>query len=152
VGNFTVRLAPLEAAPPAGSMADASDAVTKEPSATQSPLNLRRVSNCIFTPYTIPSTAPIAAGRDGFSVIVLGWHTKDEGCSLVRSKSDGGAKFLARGIRVASPRFSIGCVPTPWREPRGRHAPACQRLNSFSDNVDDAPFDFRKQSRANFPK
>jgi hypothetical protein len=61
VGNFTVRFAPLEAAPLAGSTADAADAATQEPSATQSPLNSRRFSNRIFTLYTIKSTAPIAA-------------------------------------------------------------------------------------------
>src|SRR5215475_4628836 len=78
VGNFTVRLAPVEAAPLAGSTADASDDVTKEPSATQSPLNSRRFSNRIFTAYTIQSTAPIVVGRDGGSaVLVFGWHTKD---------------------------------------------------------------------------
>ena len=61
VGNFTVRLARLEAASLAGSTADAPDDATQEPSATQSPLNSRRFSNRIFTHYTIPSTAPIAA-------------------------------------------------------------------------------------------
>jgi hypothetical protein len=59
VGNFTVRLAPLEAVPLAGSAADASDDATQEPSATQSPLNSRRFSNRIFTHYTIPPAAPI---------------------------------------------------------------------------------------------
>jgi hypothetical protein len=60
VGNFTVRLAPLEAVPLAGSAADAFDDATQEPSATQSPLNSRRFNNRIFIHYTIPSTAPIS--------------------------------------------------------------------------------------------
>jgi hypothetical protein len=71
VGNFTVRLAPLEAVPLAGSTADASDDATKEPSATQSPLNSRRFSNRMFTHYTIPSTGPIVVGRDDGSVVVV---------------------------------------------------------------------------------
>jgi hypothetical protein len=52
VGNFTVRLAPLEAAPLAGSAADAFDDAAQEPSATQSPLNSRRFSTRIFTHYS----------------------------------------------------------------------------------------------------
>jgi hypothetical protein len=87
--------------PLAGSTADAPDDATKEPSATQSPLNLRRFSNCIFSSYTFPFT------------VVLGWHMKDKSCSLAWSKLDGGAKFLARGDGSASPRLSFGCVPTP---------------------------------------
>jgi hypothetical protein len=95
VGNLTVRPAPLEAVPLAGSTADASDDATKAPSATQSPLNSRRFSDRILTPYTMASVAPIVAGRDG-----------GEGlkgcCSLARSKPDGGAKFWGRASRRVS--------------------------------------------------
>jgi hypothetical protein len=107
VGNFTVRLAPLEAAPLAGSTADASDAATHEQSATQNPLNSRRFSNRIFTPYTIPSTALIEAGRHGGSaVILLGWHAKDEGCSRARSEPDAASKILAAAMAMRRPGFS----------------------------------------------
>jgi len=61
VGNFTVQLAPLEAAPLAGSTADASDAATQEQNATQSPLNSRRFSNLKITPVCwrpLPSPEP----------------------------------------------------------------------------------------------
>jgi hypothetical protein len=101
VGNFTVRFAPLEAAPLAGSTADASDDATKEPSATQSPLNSRRFSNRIFTHYTIPSTAPIVVGRDGGSAAVaLGWRTKDRRLRLLWRR-----QIFGRGIGPASPRI-----------------------------------------------
>jgi hypothetical protein len=85
VGNFTVRLAPLDAGPLASSTADASDDATKEPTATQSPLNSRRFSNRILTPYTIPSTAPIALGRDGGSAVAA--------ARRARSKPDGAPNF-----------------------------------------------------------
>jgi len=100
VGNFTVRLAPLEVAPLVGSTADASDDATQEPSATPSSLNSRRFSNGIFSHYTIPSTTPIAVGRDSASAVVFGWARRIEGCgcSLARSKPDRGAKFLDRGM------------------------------------------------------
>ena len=54
--NFTVRPAPFEAAPVAAARADALDSAaiialtagSDEPSAAQSPLNSRRLSNCLF--------------------------------------------------------------------------------------------------------
>src|SRR6516162_1513767 len=97
VGNFTVRLARLEAASLAGSTADAYDDATQEPSATQSPLNSRRFTNRIFTHYTIPSTAPIAVGRDDRSaVVVLGctlyserrFWTPSRGQTMMRDDSE----------------------------------------------------------------
>ena len=115
LGNFTVRLAPLEAAPLAGSTADAADDATQEPSATQSPLNSRRFSNRIFTPYTTQSTAPIVVGRDGGSaVIVPGGHTK------VLT----GAEQAGRRRQISGPGEPGGVAPDSMRL---RPTP-CQKL------------------------
>jgi hypothetical protein len=65
MGNFTVRLAPLEAVPLAGSTADAFDDATQVPSATQSPLNSRRFSKRFFAHYTFQFAAPNVVGRAG---------------------------------------------------------------------------------------
>jgi hypothetical protein len=82
VGNFTVRLAPLEAAPLAGSMANASDDATHEQSATQSRLNSRRFSNRISIHYTIQSIAPIVIGRDAWAAINKASHRLMAGSRL----------------------------------------------------------------------
>src|SRR5215469_6949865 len=86
VGNFTVRLAPLEAVPVAGSTADASEDATKEPSATQSPLNSRRFSNRI--PYSLYHGVPCAnrgRSRRWFSCPRLAHEGLEGcGCSLAR--------------------------------------------------------------------
>jgi hypothetical protein len=65
LGNFTVRLASLEAAPLGGSTAAASDDAAQEPSAAQSPLNSRRFSNRIST------IRSHVVGRDGGSAVVV---------------------------------------------------------------------------------
>ena len=118
VGNFTVRLAPLEAAPLAGWTADASDDTTQEPSATQSPLNSRRFTNRIFAHYTIPPTAPIVVGRDGATAVVA------LRLRLLAGTEQPGRRCqnFGEGGPVGVPRESSRCVPTPCRtagtEPR----------------------------------
>jgi hypothetical protein len=98
VGNFTVRLAPLEAAPLAGSTADAADDATQEPSATQSPLNSRRFSKRMFTLYTIPSTTPIVVGPDA---VLQPWLY-----SAGIRRIEGWGLTLARSIRF----IGAGCL------------------------------------------
>jgi hypothetical protein len=93
----------------------------QEPSATQSPLNSRRFSNRIFIPYTIPSTAPIAVGRDGGSAVsVLGWQASDEGCSPTRSKPADGAKFLTAGTTMGALDFRSAASRRPAQPSEGK--------------------------------
>src|SRR6516164_2239621 len=83
---------------------------------TQSPLNSRRFSNRILTPYTMASPAPIVAGREVVQLSSTG--TRRIGRLRLLAGADGGAKFWERGELVGVPRYSRSRVPTCFQRVR----------------------------------
>src|SRR4029077_14226396 len=121
--NFTVRLAPFEAAPGAAAKAEALDSAaivvlmmgSGEPSAAQSPLNSRRLSNCFFISSNMarrPSPVQADAAEIGTAASVrLDVEGPDDVAPLLGFLSDEldrGRAGKNRAAQLAKPRLKLG--------------------------------------------